>query len=712
MVTSRRRPRSSRPRSHHVAAHGGGRVVLLGPGCVGRRSPSSRTSAFTATANSTRCACRSRSCSGRSWPAGVTVRTFEPGRDEAGVARGQQPRLRRPRRTGRLDRRNARTPDARSVVRPGAVPPRVRRRGAGRFQLDQDPRERTTATTARRDLRHRCRPACPGQRSRARARDRRTRCGVPIVGSTTGIVVLSPPKTRPRSQLVPSRSDSRAPRRPRVRDRGGRVMSTRYGAHDARRARRAGRRRSANRPTAPASCSKASTTNGGRSKSSRTCPQALRERARRERCRSRSTIDTCSSPTTTPPRSGCGAPTTAPRSRPCSCAIPTGRPCAFRRRPGARWAARSARPDRPASNVISTRRRSSSKSCAPSTLTQARVERRVHGHGRTARERRRRARRVHAPARRPRALGAPPHRLDGGRRSRHGTPHRVPAPRDARRVAPRTRRRAARPARAAEPPLPHRRRARRPRAPTPTARAAASRSSTPASQVSTTCPQHADALAGRLTGFRGGAHVNLIPLNDTVGLSRPADGANPPDRGVRGAPAGAAALQASVRRNRGTDIDAACGQLRARSEAPNGRAVSTPRHESARMADVSDTKWINPHQPQTLYIGASSSATSRPCSGCCSSRAVCLAVADPRRVDHRRRSAVGGFGVANEKKWGYTVAVVGAVGQLLALLAVFGASTFTSLGPLISFFFDVALVGLLLHPMSRELPAHLVHVSR
>jgi hypothetical protein len=64
--------------------------------------------------------------------------------------------------------------------------------------------------------------------------------------------------------------------------------------------------------------------------------------------------------------------------------------------------------------------------------------------------------------------------------------------------------------------------------------------------------------------------------------------------------------------------------------------------------------------------------------------------------------AAGGFGIANEKKWGYTVAVVGAVGQLLALLAVFGAGTFTAFGPLISCAFDVALVALLVHPMSRD----------
>ncbi len=76
-------------------------------------------------------------------------------------------------------------------------------------------------------------------------------------------------------------------------------------------------------------------------------------------------------------------------------------------------------------------------------------------------------------------------------------------------------------------------------------------------------PHQADALAGRLTGFRGGAHVNLIPLNDTAGYpGRPSDGrriAAFADR-LR-----AGGVEATVRRNRGTAIDAACGQLRSRT---------------------------------------------------------------------------------------------------------------------------------------------------
>jgi 23S rRNA (adenine2503-C2)-methyltransferase len=71
----------------------------------------------------------------------------------------------------------------------------------------------------------------------------------------------------------------------------------------------------------------------------------------------------------------------------------------------------------------------------------------------------------------------------------------------------------------------------------------------------------ADELAALCRRFRLPAHVNLIPLNPTPGW--PTKGSSPTrvrefrqwldDRGVN----------ATVRRNRGTDIDAACGQLAA-----------------------------------------------------------------------------------------------------------------------------------------------------
>ena len=72
-------------------------------------------------------------------------------------------------------------------------------------------------------------------------------------------------------------------------------------------------------------------------------------------------------------------------------------------------------------------------------------------------------------------------------------------------------------------------------------------------------PEQATALAGMARGLR--AHVNLIPLNPTPGY--PVTGSSPAavrafrDRLVE------LGVNATVRRNRGTDIDAACGQLRA-----------------------------------------------------------------------------------------------------------------------------------------------------
>lgn len=93
--------------------------------------------------------------------------------------------------------------------------------------------------------------------------------------------------------------------------------------------------------------------------------------------------------------------------------------------------------------------------------------------------------------------------------------------------------------------------------------------------------EHAHALVRLLRplGPRG-SHVNLIPLNATAGY-----------RGTAPVPVRMQAfatvlrsggLTATVRRNRGTDIDAACGQLRSRVSLEG--AVRTSGDESARMA--------------------------------------------------------------------------------------------------------------------------------
>jgi 23S rRNA (adenine2503-C2)-methyltransferase len=85
--------------------------------------------------------------------------------------------------------------------------------------------------------------------------------------------------------------------------------------------------------------------------------------------------------------------------------------------------------------------------------------------------------------------------------------------------------------------------------------------------------QQADTLAARLAGLRGGAHVNLIPLNPTTGFTGHA-----PDHDRIAAFAQRLerhGVHATIRRNRGVDIDAACGQLRARHARGNREATSS-----------------------------------------------------------------------------------------------------------------------------------------
>jgi 23S rRNA (adenine2503-C2)-methyltransferase len=91
-------------------------------------------------------------------------------------------------------------------------------------------------------------------------------------------------------------------------------------------------------------------------------------------------------------------------------------------------------------------------------------------------------------------------------------------------------------------------------------------------------PHQARALAGRLHGFPGGAHVNLIPLNATGGF------AGRPSRRERivefAETLRSTGVTVTVRKNRGTEIDAACGQLRARARsgpvAPDGAEPGGP----------------------------------------------------------------------------------------------------------------------------------------
>jgi hypothetical protein len=108
---------------------------------------------------------------------------------------------------------------------------------------------------------------------------------------------------------------------------------------------------------------------------------------------------------------------------------------------------------------------------------------------------------------------------------------------------------------------------------------------------------------------------------------------------------------------------------------------------------VNEHRFINRSQPQTLYM------------------AVILCYLDvvfnllsgyPGLAIVGFVLGIGAYGIANEQKWGYSVAVAASVLQILLLFGYAGTGAFTQLGPLLDLIFYGALVALLLHPMSRD----------
>ena len=112
---------------------------------------------------------------------------------------------------------------------------------------------------------------------------------------------------------------------------------------------------------------------------------------------------------------------------------------------------------------------------------------------------------------------------------------------------------------------------------------------------------------------------------------------------------------------------------------------------------MNNWKWVNHFQPQTLVIATFLcyvDAIFGLIFGIAATSAIAALVVIAAL-------AAGGFGIANEKRWGYAVAVLGAVLQVVMLIAYYGADVLASTA-IISLLFDGALVALLLHPMSRE----------
>ena len=111
---------------------------------------------------------------------------------------------------------------------------------------------------------------------------------------------------------------------------------------------------------------------------------------------------------------------------------------------------------------------------------------------------------------------------------------------------------------------------------------------------------------------------------------------------------------------------------------------------------MNDTRWVNPHQPQTLYMAVI----------LCYVQAVLTLLSFGYLGFFGLFVLVGlgggAFGIANEKRWGYMIAVAAAVLQIAVFVLYGGLGALGNVQVLIGFGFDVLLVVLLLHPMSRD----------
>ena len=107
---------------------------------------------------------------------------------------------------------------------------------------------------------------------------------------------------------------------------------------------------------------------------------------------------------------------------------------------------------------------------------------------------------------------------------------------------------------------------------------------------------------------------------------------------------------------------------------------------------MSANRWLDRTQPQTLYMAVILlyiNSVFLALSGLGNLLAMAIAA-----------GGVGaGFGIANEKKWGYALGVAMAVLPFVLRLVVLHTPFGTDL---INLMFQIALVALLLHPQSRE----------
>lgn len=107
---------------------------------------------------------------------------------------------------------------------------------------------------------------------------------------------------------------------------------------------------------------------------------------------------------------------------------------------------------------------------------------------------------------------------------------------------------------------------------------------------------------------------------------------------------------------------------------------------------MNDRKFVNQFQPQTLFIATILLYINAVFDLLSFSPILILAAV---------LLAAGGYGIANEARWGYSLAVAVAIARVVLLVLVFGTDVL-GFPVILTLIFDGALVALLLHPESRE----------
>ena len=112
-------------------------------------------------------------------------------------------------------------------------------------------------------------------------------------------------------------------------------------------------------------------------------------------------------------------------------------------------------------------------------------------------------------------------------------------------------------------------------------------------------------------------------------------------------------------------------------------------------------RWFNPSQPQTLQI-AVWLLYFNAIFGLLLGSSIFFALGLLAGFASLVGCAAAAFGIANEQRWGYLLGVGMAILQVLLIVGGVGLMGIFQGVALISFLFAIALVALLLHPMSRE----------